>query len=259
MDACRQKVKSLCDKSALRRRWLVTWPHENTSARIKESYWSCTCLMKLLLRTGKHALKNEDLLGLSSTESSFASKMHGFFKFIFLWDRRYEYAFSNLVRFFSGKHDVEPPGVIFLLFPCVFLLLQTSGRCCGLCGYLMQWAVSRVSGVSPRVSETVSSSWRWTPPSTPTPPASTSHPAWSCATGHPTSELMPGSLCRQSPVKRHGPLAGFKPVTTWSSTIRMEAKGCEYRGLIFCLFFTVFVIIRWWACWAMGWDSITRH
>lgn len=121
---------------------------------------------------------------------------------------------------------------ISLLFPCVFLLLQTStGRCCGFFVYLMQWAASRVSGVSPRVSETVSSSWRWTAPSTRTPPASTSHPAWSCATGRLISEPVPGSWCHRSPAKKHGPLGGYKLVTTWSSTIRMETKGCEYHRL----------------------------
>lgn len=106
--------------------------------------------------------------------------------------------FKHLCDIFQGKHDADPTVVIFSLFPCAFfLLLQTCGRCCGLCCYSMRWAASRASGVSPRVSETASSSWRWTAPSTPTPPASTSRPAWSCATGRHTSEPVPGSLCRQ--------------------------------------------------------------
>lgn len=98
----------------------------------------------------------------------------------------------------------------------------------GLCCYLMQWAVSRVSGVSLKVSETVSSCWRWTLPSIPTPPASTSRPAWSCATGHLISERVRASWCPLYLAKKHGPSAGFKPVTTWSSTTSMATKGCEY-------------------------------
>lgn len=108
--------------------------------------------------------------------------------------------------------------------------LQNSGRCCcGLCCHLMQWAASRASDVSPRVSETVLSSWRWTVPSTPTPPASTSHPAWSCATGHRTFEPLPEFSSHLWPAKRRGPSAGFKLATTWSSTTRMAAWGCEYH------------------------------
>lgn len=44
---------------------LTAWKHQCTG---KESYCTCACLVKLRLRTGKHALyKYEDFLGLSSS------------------------------------------------------------------------------------------------------------------------------------------------------------------------------------------------
>lgn len=149
--------------------------------KVRALFW-----VKLQLRTGKH----EDSLSQFFTPRSW--------KQLWIKNACFLALLKDLCDIFQGKHDADPTVVIFSLFPCAFfLLLQTCGRCCGLCCYSMRWAASRASGVSPRVSETASPSWRWTAPSTPTPPASTSRPAWSCATGRRTSEPVPGSLCRQ--------------------------------------------------------------
>lgn len=196
------KGQVFVQKSASKRQWVVTWQHENTSARIRKVIVPALCNLAKLLFTHRKAWCALQIWRFSRPALFFVTValdrrcMDFFFKrkwVSLLWLN----TFCSSKHFLGGGGEHDPTLVIFLLFPCVFLLLQTSGRCCGLCCYLMQWAVSRVSGVSPRVSETVSSSWRWTLPSTPTQPASTSHPAWSCATGHRTSELLPGSWCRQ--------------------------------------------------------------
>lgn len=96
------------------------------------------------------------------------------------------------------------------------------------CTRVMPWAVFRALAANPKFSGKVFQWLKSKPPSIPFPPASTSPPAWSCATGPLTSELLHKSWCPLFPRRRPGSWAGSRLAATWNFTITTGNRECKY-------------------------------